>query len=249
MRRLRWLIVAAFVLLLAFVGSYYYKGGLRIDASTLPPSKDMQTGVDMQAQKWSLTLSEKGREKVRIRAQNFRQNKASNKLDLEGVDLEVPHKTGKQFDRIQTATAQFDMSSETLYAEGAVQIILAVPEGQEPNGHLLHISTSGVTFLKEGKASTDKPVEFAFDRGNGKGVGAEYDTESRELTLKDQVELTWTGVNPKAPPMHVQSGHALYKEKESIVLLEPWSKMSRDTLSMEAGPAVLTLKQGRIETV
>ena len=247
MRRLRWLIVAAFGFILAFVASYYFKGWK--DPFPVVGAVDMKPGVDMQAQKWSATLTDKGREKVRIRAQNMRQNKDSGKLDLEDVTLEVPHKTGKLFDKIETAMAQWDSSAETLFAEGSVQIILAVPEGQEPNGRLLHIKTSGVTFKKEGKVTTDKPIEFAFDRGTGKGVGAEYDTESRDLVLKDQVQLDWIGVNHKAPPMHVESGHALYKEKESIVFLEPWSKMSRDTLSIEAGPAVLRLLKGRIDTV
>jgi len=49
--------------------------------------------------------------------------------------------------------------------------------------------------------------------------------------------------------MHVESGHALYKEKEAQILLEPWTKLSRDTLTMEAGPATLMLKAGRIDTV
>ena len=248
MRRLRWLIVAAFVFILAFVTKSYYRG-----ASGDPHPDDgpvtMAPGVGMQAQKWSATLADNGHEKVRIRAQNMRQNKDSGKLDLEDVDLEIPKKAGNKFDKIHTAKAQFDSATQTLFADGDVEIILAVPEGEEPNGHLLHIKTSGVTFVKDGKASTDKAIEFAFDRGNGKGVGAEFDPESRDLILKDQVELTWIGINPKAPPMHIEAGHALYKEKESIVFLEPWSKMSRDTLSMEAGPAVLKLVKGRIDTV
>ncbi|HEY3742549.1 MAG TPA: LPS export ABC transporter periplasmic protein LptC [Bryobacteraceae bacterium] len=248
MRRLRWLIIAAFLFILAFVASSYYKGGARND-QPVKPAVNMRPGTDLQAQKWSITKTEGGREKVRIKAQNFRQNKDSGKLDLEGVELEVPHKTGKQFDRITTATAVYDSAAESLFADGAVEIILAVPEGQQPNGHLLHIKTSGVTFLKEGKVVTDKPVEFEFDRGNGKGVGAEYDTESRELILRDQVDINWLGANHNAPPMHIQSGYALYKERDAVIYLQPWAKLNRDTLAMEAGPATLKLKQGRIDTV
>ena len=248
MRSLRWLIVAAFALILGFVAKSYYKdasGNSPVDAG---PVK-MAEGVGMQAWKWSSTLSDKGREKVRIRAMNMRQSKDSGKLDLEDVDLEIPKKTGGKFDKVHTAKAQFDTGTQTLFADGDVEIVLGVPEGEEPNGHLLRIKTSGVTFVKDGKATTDKPIEFAFDRGSGKGVGAEFDPESRYLTLKNDVELIWTGVDHKAPPMHVEAGHALYKEKESIVFLEPWSKMSRDTLSMESGPAVLKLVKGRIDTV
>ncbi len=247
MRHLRWLIVAAFVIILAFVIRSYYKGP--VEVTSLEPAVVMKPGDNMQARKWSATLTDQGHEKVRIRAQNMRQNKDSGKLDLEDVDLEIPKKTANKFDKIHTAKAQFDTVSQTLFADGDVEIILAVPEGEEPNGHLLHIKTSAVTFVKDGKATTDKPIEFVFDRGSGKGVGADFDPESRDLILKDQVELIWTGVDHKAPPMLVRAGHALYKEKDSIVFLEPWSKMSRDTLTMEAGPAVLKLVKGRIDTV
>lgn len=249
MRKLRWLILAAFLLISGFVANTYLKrAGDRANVDIPAPAK-MRAGVDMQAQKWSATLTDQGREKCRIKAQNFRQNKDSGKLELEDVELQVPHKNSKQFDLIKTSSGVFDQSTQTLYAEGAVEIVLAVPEGQDPNGRLLHIRTSGVTFKKEGKATTDNPVEFQFDRGNGKGVGAEYDTDSRELLLKDQVDLNWIGVNKAAPPMHIQSGKALYKEKESVVLLEPFTKMQRDTLMMEAGPATLKMKQGRIDVV
>ena len=247
MRHLRWLIVAAFVLILALVIRSYYKGP--VEVTSLEPAVVMKPGDNMQAQKWSATLTDKGHEKVRIQAQSMRQNKDSGKLDLDDVDLEIPKKTGNKFDKVHTAKAQFDTATQTLFADGDVEIILAVPEGEEPNGHLLHIKTSAVTFVKDGRATTDKPIEFVFDRGSGKGVGADFDPESRDLILRDQVELIWTGADHKAAPMHVQAGHALYKEKESIVFLEPWSKMTRDTLSMEAGPAVLKLVKGRIDTV
>ena len=248
MRHLRWLIVAAFVFILAFIARSYYMGapgGTPRDSGLVP----MANNVNMQAQKWSATLANQGRETVRIRAQNMRQNKDSGKLDLEDVDLEISKKTGGKFDKIHTAKAQFDTNTQTLHADGDVEIILAVPEGEQPNGHLLHIKTSGVTFVRDGKATTDKPIEFVFDRGSGKGVGAEFDPDSRDLILQTQVEINWIGVNPKAPPMHVEAGHAIYKEKEAVVFLEPWSKMSRDTLSMEAGPATLKLLKGRIDTV
>src|SRR4051812_1199596 len=112
MRRLRWLIIASFVFILAFVARSYYSGRLHSDQSP-GEAVVMRPGVDLQAQKWSVTKTEQGREKVRIKAQNFRQNKDTGKVDLEDVDLEVPHKTGKQFDKIHTAKAQFDNATET----------------------------------------------------------------------------------------------------------------------------------------
>jgi lipopolysaccharide export system protein LptA len=246
MRPLRWLILAAFSLILAFVASTYLKRG---PGPVDVPSAPLKEGVNLQAQKWSHTQTENGKEKFRIRASNVSQNKQTNKLSLEGVELEVPHKDGKVFDVIKTARGEWDAQSQSLFAGGDVEIIMNVPEGQEPTGRLMHIETSSVTFVKEGTASTDKPITFVFDRGDGKGVGADYKPSEHELVLKSQVELNWIGANPKAKPIHVQSENAVYKEKEEQVLLSPWSTLDRDTMSMEAGPATIQLKKGRMDTI
>src|SRR5882724_10413757 len=132
MRRLRWIIIAAFVLILAFVTRSYYSGSAVDTHADSGPVK-MDPGVGMQAQKWSLTLSDQGREKVRIRAQRVRENKDTGEQHLDDVDLEIPKKIGGKFDKIHTAKAEFDAATQTLFAEGEVVIILAVPEGEEPN--------------------------------------------------------------------------------------------------------------------
>ena len=248
MRRLRWLILAAFVLILAFVASTYLKRGPGL-VDPGPGDSALLDGRNMQATKWSHTQTEGGKEKFRIRASGAAHKKESNKMELEGVELEVPHKDGKVFDIIKTAKAEFDEKTQTMFADGEVEIIMGVPEGTEPTGRLMHIQTTAVTFVKEGTATTDKPITFAFDRGNGKGVGADYDPTAHELILKSQVEMNWIGANPKAKPMHITSERAVYKEKEQRVDLSPWSKMERDTMSMESGPATIQLKQGRIDTI
>ncbi len=40
-----------------------------------------------------------------------------------------------------------------------------------------------------------------------------------------------------------------YSEKESKVLLGPWSRLTRDTMTLNAGPAVVTLDHGQIKLV
>jgi lipopolysaccharide export system protein LptA len=67
--------------------------------------------------------------------------------------------------------------------------------------------------------------------------------------MHSQVDLTWRGTNPQATPMKVASGHVTYKERESKVYLSPWSKLTRDTMLLNAGPAVVTLVDGTIKLV
>ena len=44
---------------------------------------------------------------------------------------------------------------------------------------------------KTGKAWTEKPASFKFDRGEGQSTGAEYDPTSRELHMRKDVHLKW----------------------------------------------------------
>jgi len=119
-----------------------------------------------------------------------------------------------------------------------------------PTGRLIVIKSSGVRVeSKTGKAHTDRLATFQFDRGEGRAVGADYDPNTRELVMHSQVDLTWRGTDPKAMPMKVAAGEVTYKERESKVFLSPWSKLTRDTMVLNAGPAVVTLMDGAIKLV
>ena len=249
MRGLRWLILIAIGALIAFVAVTYQQ---RSDDQTHAAPKTTATipdGVNIQSEEWTFTQSEKGREKARMRAKNFRQLKESSKIELEGVTLEIPHKDGKHYDRIKTQRAEFDQKAETLFADGEVEIFMDVPKDEEPSGKLIKITTSGVTFEKSGRAQTDREVSFDFDRGSGKSTGAFYDTSLRELHLAKKVELIWKGTAKDAIPMHIESDSAIYRESEAIVYLLPWAKMRRGGLTMDAGGTVVKLKEGRIDVV
>jgi lipopolysaccharide export system protein LptA len=112
------------------------------------------------------------------------------------------------------------------------------------------IKSSGVHVeIKTGKASTDRLATFQFDRGEGHAVGANYDPSTGQLEMRSQVELIWRGTNPKSVPMKIEAGQVTYSEKESKVLLSPWSRLTRDTMTLNAGPAVVTLDHGQIKLV
>ena len=66
-------------------------------------------------------------------------------------------------------------------------------------------------------------------------MGAEYDPNASELHLQSQVSLDWRGQDGRFDPMHIEAGEAYYLEKESKVVLMPWSKLTRDTLHIEGG--------------
>ena len=170
-------------------------------------------------------------------------------MELEGVELQLFHEDGEKSDLIRSEKAQFDTAAKTLYSDGDVDIIMGVPADQPPTGRLLRIHGSGMRFASDtGKATTDRPVTFGFDRGSGSAVGAEYDPSTRELQLHHKVVLDWRGKTPDAKPMHAEADQAIYTERDSKVVLFPVSKLTRDTLHMDAGRSDVQLDKGVIRS-
>ncbi len=202
------------------------------------------------AKDWEWKQTANGKPTVEVKAKDFRQVREPNQFELKGVELHLYNKEATSYDLVKSAEAQFDISTGMLYSEGAVEITMNVPAEGAPDSRLMVIKSSGVHFeTKTGKATTDREVSFEFDRGGGTGKGAQYDPQTHELHLASEADLTWRGTNPKAPPMHIETGELTYKEAESKVYLAPWAKMTRDTLRMDGGATVVTLTKGAISLV
>lgn len=250
MRRTRRLLLLVILLILAGVGiTYHVQRGMQ-ERSALPPPKSLPGHISAAADYWSWSHSEGDRPVVVVRARNFRQIKEPSRFELGDVEIRFFQKDGKTFDKVRSAKADFDIEQKLLHSPGDVEITLAVPSDESPRGRLLMIRSSGVTFESTtGKARTDRPASFTFDTAEGQAVGANYDPTTRELELNSEVRLTWRGSGPKPKTMRVEAGHLLYKEQESKVFLLPWSRLVRDTLTLDAGAAVVTLDKGVIRLV
>lgn len=245
MRRVGPLIVILIVFIIGGVGATYYARLKQQNSSAPPKPKSLTPGTTTSAQDWTYTQTKDQKPIVSVRAKDMEE--VSGKYQLTGVELHLFHKEGNQYDQVKSAKAEFDLNQGVLYSEGEVEITMGVPKDQAPSGRLMVIKSSGVHFeSKTGKASTDRPATFQFDRGQGKATGAAYDPNARELVMRSQVELIWRGADPKAKPMKVETNELNYKERESKVYLGPWSKLTRDTLTLNAGPAVVTLDEGGV---
>ncbi len=243
----RWLLVAAILVISAAVGVTYVKRKEAQASDTPVPPKLLDKGIEGRADKWTYTQTDGDRPRVRIRADSFRQIKEPSLVELDGVELEIYHHDAKKFDLVKSARAEFDIAAKSLYSDGEVEITMAVPdEDDPPTSRLVKIHTSGARFASDtGVATTDRQAKFDFDRGGGSATGAEYNPMTRELHLKSDVKLDWTG-KAGSVPMHAESGEALYRERESKVILYPWSKLQRDTLNLDAQMSVILLENERI---
>ena len=247
MRHTRWLFLAAIVAIVFVVVTTYIKNRDILAKEPAVHPKPLETGVDGRANDWQHTVFKGDQKHFTIRARNIRELNAPSLMELEGVELQLFHQNGEKSDLIRSEKAQFDTAAKTLYSDGEVDIIMGVPTDQPPTGRLLRIHGSGMHFASDtGKATTDRPVTFSFDRGHGSAVGAEYDPSSRELQLHSRVVLDWAGKTRDAKPMHVESDQATYTEHDSKVVLFPVSRFTRDTLHMEGGRSDVQLDKGAI---
>jgi lipopolysaccharide export system protein LptA len=247
MRRTRWLFLAAILAIVVSVGATYVKRKAGFLRDALPPPKPLDEGLNAQSQKWTYGDFKGTQQRVFIQASSMRQIKDTSAVELEDVELHLFHKEATEYDLVRCAKAQFDPNAKTLFSDGPVEITRDVPVEGPQTGHIVKIHSSGVTFQSEsGKATTDRATSFDYDQGGGSAVGAEYDPQERQLHLKSQVSLDWRGKTPESVPMHIEAGEAFYIEKESKVVLVPWSRMTRDTLKIEGGMSVVTIENQEV---
>ena len=249
MRRTRWLLLAAIFVIIGWVGAAYLKSKAAFDRNAPTAPAPLDPRFDAQSQSWHAARFDTatGRPIWKMRAKEARELKSPPVTELEGVELELYDKDATEYDLVKSDKAHFDATAKKLFSDGDVDIQMNLPVEGAPHGHMVKVHTSGVTFESEsGKASTDSKTAFEFDQGGGTAMGADYDPQARELHLHSQVSLDWRGKTAESLPMHIEAGEAFYKERESKVILRPWSKMTRGTLAMEGAMSVITLEDQEV---
>lgn len=251
MRRIRRLLLLFIVLIAAGVGITYRNLRTTQARNSPPAPAKLPESLSARASNWSWSETKDGKPTVEVEARAFRQIAEGSRMELEGVELKLYHKDAKAYDQVKSEKADYDVLNGILFSEGDVEITMGVPaEKKSDAGRLVVIKTSGVRFeSKTGKAVTDKPASFQFERGEGQSRGAQYDPQTRELQMHQDVKLTWRGQSPTDKPMEIEAGSLTYKEAESKIFLLPWSRFRRDTLAMEGGGSVVTLNKGVLQLV
>ena len=250
MRRTRWILIASILILVATVAATYraQKEAQAKGAPTKPQA--MPDNVSATAQDWHWIKDDNGRPVVEVRARNFEQKSDPVRVDLEKVELKIFHKDGSAFDLVKSEHAELKMEENTLYSAGEVEITMGLSAEPKPSNRLVKIKTSGVTFeTQSGKATTDQAASFEFENSEGSARGATYDPTTRELNLLNTVKLQWRGKGPPSKPMLVEAGALSYRENEAKVYLKTWSKLRRDSLTLNAADSVVTLDEGEIRLV
>src|SRR5579863_5246487 len=229
MRSLRWLLLVAMVLIAAAVFGIYrvqriVQGSQR---RAVPPSIPLDTKT--MAPDWEWGQSSNGMPAVKISAKNMKQSADATRAELDQIELRIYAKDGLHYDRVKSAYAQLTTSDHKLYSPGDAQITLDVPVDGDPPHPLTSITTSGINFDSEsGQAVTDKHVSFTFEDGDGTATGAAYDPATHTLNLYNNGSVNLRGKDSDSMPMKVEAGQLVWNEATGTLLLQPWSRLTRD---------------------
>jgi lipopolysaccharide export system protein LptA len=247
MRRFAPLILLGFFVLVAAVGWTYYERLKLVQASAPIKPKNL-AGLHSKIHGWTYSHTSSQKTVTRLHADDFQE--LDGKYELSGITLDIYNKDGQKFDHIQSAKGDYDVATGMLYSDGEVDITLNQPVDGQATPQLMRVKCSGVHVeTKTGKSNTDRLVNFKFDRGDGHALGADYDPTTGELNLHSQASMTWRGTDPGIIPMKIETDQVNYKEKDGKVFLTPWSRLTRGTLTMNAGPAIVTIQKGYIKYV
>jgi lipopolysaccharide export system protein LptA len=250
MRGTRWLILLAIVAIL-FGSGYFYlveKKSAKEHAPAKPVAISADTGST--AINYEYGQSTNGHTNYSVKAKTYRQIRDTPNYELEGLELKLMLKDQQHYDLIKSAKADFNQNEGRMFSDGAVEITLNVPIDGQIAHPLTSIKSSGITFdSKTGKAATDRAAQFTFENGDGKCVGAAYDPTTHELHLLHQAVLNLRGNGPHSKPMLVEADDIVYQEVGGRVTLGPWSRLTRAETTIDAGPAIVMLKDNLVNSI
>ncbi len=248
MRGTRWLLLVAIVVLVGVIGVRYRAqiNQLRINDKALAKPRPLPDDLNSSSVDWHWverdTRDGSGRVLAEIWAKDATELKDSSRADLKGVTLRLTSKKGDTFDLIKSAAAEFFKNDKRLYAEGDVDISLNLPVDGQPKRTPVSVKTSGVTYDTDGRAETDRPSSFIFERGTGTATGAAYDPTSHLLVMKNDVVMNYQPPGPHAKPMKIEAGSLQYLETQSEIVLTPWGRLTRDNTVVEGENVVIHLQ-------
>ena len=250
MRSLRWLLLAAMVLVAAAVlGTYRSQRRSQLSNRRKLPTP---VGLDTKtaAVDWEWGQSSNGLPQVHISARNMTQAKDGDTAELQDIELRIYQKDGQHYDRVKTAAAQFRTTDNKLFSPGEAQITLDIPVTGDPTHQLTSITAASINFdSKSGQAVSDQKVAFTFENGDGTCTGAAYDPSSHTLILNSNVVLNLTGQGKDSIPMKVESPQLKWDESTSVLLLYPSAKLTRGGTVVEAATTTVQMRDKEIEWI
>lgn len=242
--------LAAMVLIAAAVGGIYHSQRVkaRSERPQTPPAIPLDTKTIAPDFEWGQSAN--GLPQVQGFAKNMKQSADGSRLEYFNLELRLYQKDGNHYDRVKSAYAQLTTADHKLYSPGDAEITLDVPVKGDPPHQLTSITTAAINFDSiSGQAVTDRHVAFTFESGEGTADGATYDPSTHTLNFTHNVVMNLRGDGPNSKPMKVEADQLSWNESTGVLVLTPWSRLTRDQTAVSAGAATIMLKDKHITTI
>ena len=112
MRKIRPVILLAILAILAGVAATYYARLKQQIGSAPPKPAALAPGTVARSHAWTYKQTTNGKTAITVHAEDLQE--VQGKQELTGVELDIFHKDGNQYDHVRCARAEFDMSQGVL---------------------------------------------------------------------------------------------------------------------------------------
>ncbi len=206
MRKVRPVILLAILAIVAGVAVTYYTR-LKLQAgSALSKPKALAPGTLATSHAWTYKQTTNRKTAITVSAEDLQE--IEGKQQLTGVQLDIFHKDGNEYDHVKCAKAEFDMNQgDALFRRRCRNHHGGVGRQASQRPVDRHQIFGGSGREQDGQGAY-RPVWRLFNStaAKAKAVGADYDPNTRELVMHSQVDLTWRGSDPKTVPMKIDRG-------------------------------------------
>jgi lipopolysaccharide export system protein LptA len=241
--RMRTLVIAAAVLLIAALGIFLGLARFRNHFKLRDLPQKLGLNIQQEANGYTFSHALGAHAQYKIHASKEVQLK-NNHVILHGVEIELYSDDGKKVDRIAGDEFEYDAASKKATADGPVDITLmrpgpeqaeevqqAAPRDKKLARNLapvtssragandqIHVKTSGLTFDENtGVATTARRVDFLTTQASGSSMGATYNSQQGSLVLDRSVELT---SRRNGEPVAIHAAHLEFTRNDNIARLQ-----------------------------
>jgi lipopolysaccharide export system protein LptA len=243
----RWLLLAAAVLLVVVVMSYIGYGRYRAVRAYKRILARSGATFAHDTNGFTYSQSVQGKTVFTLHAKKATQL-GDGRWALHDGELTLYGRGDGEEDHVYSSEIEYDQNEGVARAKGEVQMDLHVPGSiASASAQVIHVRTSGLVYLRKlGVAATEQPVEFRYGNMQCTALGAEFNTSQSTLHLLANVVMDGA---THGQPVHITAVKADMDRTANVASLTS-PVVSSQGRSAKAQSAVANLrKDGSIQTM
>ena len=224
-------------------------------SEALPPNAQQQLAG------YTFTRSEGGHQVFTVHAQRTLTFKDGERTRLDGVEVEIFGRTGRQHDVLQTHRCEYNPGSGNFFCSGPVEIELNASGVLKPRGNAsvgsatsstpgshqtVNLETSALSYDQNSSMLTSTAqVQWRYGSASGSAIGLAYSTREGWIELKEAVKasLPVKGMarGPRSTLLELQAAHLRYATDQQRIELAGPVSLCEDSGQLTAGHAIIDL--------